>query len=124
MVYIDDIIIISPPELAGVHFQFVKKVMRLLGFDLTSKEDGLVEGKINKQVDILGLNYKAAYKRGRSGIIRPVVTVTAGQDRMNATIDTAKQFIQTLKGSDRINYKDVHKVFGLLAFICYARDFR
>lgn len=44
LVYIDDILIFSPPEFVDVHFEFVKKVMTLLGFDLSTKEDGLILG--------------------------------------------------------------------------------
>lgn len=80
LAHTDDILIFSPPELAETHFNFVKKVMTDLGFDLTTKEDGLIQGQEGQTTEVLGFHYTA---HNQPGAEKNVVHV--GQDRIDAT---------------------------------------
>lgn len=119
LVYIDDILIFSPPEYAEVHFNFVKKVMTLLGFDLSTKSDGVILGQLGKPTEVLGFEYTATLENGT-----PKMVVEVGADRLAATRKETINLMQTIRDGKRVMKKMVDRVLGLLSFICYAKEFR
>ena len=56
--YIDDFLVFSPSSMSAKHAQYTKKLLGVLGFDISSKADGCIEGSIGQNTEALGLNYK------------------------------------------------------------------
>lgn len=111
--------IFSPPEFAEVYFEFAKKVMTLLGFDLSTKEDGLIQGQLGKPTEVLGFQYTTTIESGK-----PKVVVEVSQERIDATAKETSELVSMIKDGRRIMKKKIDRVLGLLSFICYAAEFR
>jgi len=55
--YIDDHVLFKHPRFAKLHFTYFKKLLGELGFQISSKPDGMVIGQQNVPSEVLGLFY-------------------------------------------------------------------
>ena len=89
--YIDDYIIVSAQGLAAVHTNFVKEALKVLGFGVSPKRDGVLIGEMNTPVEVLGLNYITS-ENGVKIVISP--------DRVQIIQETIDQALKKLKKGD------------------------
>ena len=74
-VYIDDFVLVSPPEFTSLHFKAVKEVLSYLGFEVSDKAAGCVQGEAGVDTEALGLNYRVSADG---------VQIRVGDDKLDA----------------------------------------
>ena len=95
--------------------------MHIFGFQLSTKSDGIVVGIAGKPTEVLGFNYTATTSETQED---ESVLVEVGADRIRATVSLINEFIKQLDDGKVEDPTFVYKVFGTIAFIVFARQFR
>ena len=113
--YLDDFVLISAPEFQKTHHSFLKKLIGLLGFSISSKADGDICGQTNVVTDVLGLNYMS----DELGI-----EVTIPDSKANAIARETSELADEAESGRPLNEKLLKHVFGLLNFVACAKATR
>lgn len=113
--YLDDFVLISAPEFQKVHHKFLKKLIGMLGFSISSKADGDICGAQNIITEVLGLDYLT----DETG-----VQVTIPDSKAEAISREATELADQADGPLALDTKLLKHVFGLLNFIACSRLWR
>ena len=127
LVYIDDILLFSPPGLERFIFDMAFKVISYFGCEITDKPDGVVLGLPNELVEVLGLDYKT-FILEESDEMGPhaIVTVTIPKQKRETLL---REFSQVIQRVTPILYRSLTprhlaRVTGMYVFILWNATFR
>ena len=117
--YTDDLIIISPQQLADEHFRAALEVVKGTGFGITTKAHGLVSPKPGVPSDILGLYYITIPSR-----VRPRIRIVVPKEKITRLKEALPKLILALKENTQSYDKEFQQCFGLLALLSFAKEHR
>ena len=113
--YIDDFIIVSLAALAPLEFHIVKSFLAQLGLQISSKKDGCILGRLDTEIDLLGINYtfsKASFR------------ISIPDDKLISAHEKLDLVINTLKEGKNPSIKDLLSMYGTISFLTYFRRYK